>query len=270
MSLDVQMDTNQYLIEYYNRGNEDGRLVSRHGSVEFLTTMRYIGRYAKPGDKIIDIGAGTGRYSHALARAGYDVNAVELVESNIDVFHRNTEPGEKAVISQGNALDLSCFGNNVYDITLLFGPMYHLFTIEDKQRALSEALRVTKQGGVVFVAYCISDASILDGGFKAKRFGIAEFIEKGHIDPVTFAATSEPALLFELVRKEDIDDLMSAYPVSRSHYVATDGYAFHMRGEIDAMDDSEFDLFMQYHYATCERGDMVGLSAHTLDVFKKD
>ena len=264
------MDANQYLIDYYNRGMEDGRLASRHGSVEFLTTMRYIERYAKPGDCIIDIGAGTGRYSHALARAGYNVSAVELVQSNIDVFQRNMESGEQITVTQGNALDLSGFGDNIYDITLLFGPMYHLFTIEDKQRALNEALRVTKQGGVVFVAYCISDASILDGGFKEKRYGIAEFIEKGYIDPVTFAATSEPALLFELVRKEDIDDLMSAYPASRLHYVATDGYAFHMRGEIDAMGDSEFGLFMQYHYATCERADMVGLSAHTLDIFMKD
>jgi ubiquinone/menaquinone biosynthesis C-methylase UbiE len=264
------MDANQYLTDYYNRDGEDGRLASRHGSVEFLTTMRYIGRYVKPGDRIMEIGAGTGRYSHALARQGYSVDAVELVQHNIDVFQRYTEPDEQITITQGNALDLSGFADDAYEITLLLGPMYHLFTKEDKQKALHEAIRVTKRGGVVFVAYCISDASILVSGFKRKAFSITEFIEKGFIDPRTFSASSEPALLFEIVRKEHIDELMSALPVIRLHYVATDGYAFHMSSEIDTMDNAEFDLFMQYHFATCERGDMAGLTAHSLDIFRKD
>ena len=264
------METNQYLIDYYNKGGEDGRLASRHGSVEFLTTMRYIERYLKPGDRIIEIGAGTGCYSHALARQGYSVDAVELVQHNIDVFRQNTEPDEPVTITQGNTLDLSGFADDTYEIALLLGPMYHLFTKEDKLTALREALRVTKRSGAVFVAYCISDASILVSGFKRKSYSITEFIEKGFIDPQTFSASSEPALLFEIVRKEHIDTLMSALPVSRLHYVATDGYAFHMPSEIDAMEDAEFDLFMRYHYATCEREDMVGLTAHALDIFRKD
>jgi len=264
------MDANTFLTEYYNRGFEDDRLVSRHGSVEFLTTMGYIERYLKPGSRIIEIGAGTGRYSHALARQGYTVDAVELVEHNIEVFRQNTQPGEAITVRQGNALDLADFRDNTYDITLVLGPIYHLFTKEDKQKVLSEAIRVTKQDGVIFVAYCISDASILVSGFKQKNFSITEFIEKGFIHPVTFAASSEPALVFEIVRKEDIDDLVSTFPVTRLHYVATDGYAFHMKDEIDAMDDAEFDLFMRYHFATCERGDMVGLTAHAIDIFRKD
>jgi len=260
---------NQYLTEYYNRGFEDGRLTSRHGSVEYLTTMRYVERYLKPGDTVIEIGAGTGRYSHALARQGYVVDAVELIEHNIEVFRQNTQPGEKIIVEQGDAVELVNFSDNTYDATLLLGPMYHLFNEEDKRKAIGEALRVTKQGGVVFAAYCISDTSILLTGFKQKQFSIAEYIAQGYIDTRTFAARSEPALLFEIVRKEDIDNLMSKFSVSRLHYVATDGYAYHMKEEIDAMDDTEFDLFLQYHFATCERGDMVGLTAHALDISKK-
>jgi len=263
------MNVNEYLIDYYNRGGEDGRLASRHGSVEFLTTMRYIERYIISGDRVIEIGAGTGRYSHELAGQGYCVDAVEPVQHNIDVFRQKTKPGEPITVTQGNALCLAGFADGMYDITLLFGPMYHLFMKEDKLQALFEAIRVTKHDGVIFVAYCISDASILDGGFKRKRYSIAEFVEKGYIDPHTFSARSEPALVFELVRKEQIDELTSALPVNRLHYVSADGYAFHMPNEIDAMDDAEFDLFMRYHFATCERGDMAGLAAHSLDILRK-
>ena len=101
------MKTNEYLNDFYNHYDEDGRLAVKHGSVEFLTTMRYIDRYIRPGDRVLEIGAGTGRYSHTLARRGYTVDAVELIEHNIAVFRNNTQSGENVAITQGNALDLS-------------------------------------------------------------------------------------------------------------------------------------------------------------------
>ena len=67
-------------------------MISKHGSVEFLTTMHYIEKYIKPCHRVLEIGAGTGRYSHALARQGYTVDAVELVAHNIEVFRKN-HPG---------------------------------------------------------------------------------------------------------------------------------------------------------------------------------
>ena len=104
-------------------------------------------------------------------------------------------------------------------------------------------------------------------GFKTKGFDIFEYINKGLIHPQTFAASSAPEYVFELVRKEGIDELMSGLGVARLHFVATDGYAQHMREELAAMDDALFGLYLQYHFATCERADMAGMSHHTLDVF---
>ena len=155
------MDTKKYLEKYYQNYDEEGRLSSRHGMVEFITTMKYIEKYLQPGMRIMEIGAATGRYSHALARKGYRVDAVELVEHNIEIFRQNTIENESVTITQGNAMDLSAFQNDTYDITLLLGPMYHLFTTEDKLKTLSEAIRVTKKGGIIFAAYCMGDASIL-------------------------------------------------------------------------------------------------------------
>ena len=68
--------------------------------VEYLTTMRYIEKYLRPGMRILEIGAATGRYSHALARQGYRVDAVELVEHNIEIFKQNTKPGENITITR--------------------------------------------------------------------------------------------------------------------------------------------------------------------------
>ena len=76
----------EYLNAYYENYDEDGRLGSRHGSVEYLTTMRYLHKYLQPGASLLEVGAGTGRYSLALAREGYRVSALELIAHNIEVF----------------------------------------------------------------------------------------------------------------------------------------------------------------------------------------
>ncbi len=128
------MEILKELSQYYSNYDEDNRLRSQHGMVEFLTTMRYIEKYLQPGMRILEIGAGTGRYSHALAQKGYPVDAVELVQHNIDIFREKTQPGESVTIRQGNAMDLSFLKDNTYDVTLLLGPMYHLFTREEQKK----------------------------------------------------------------------------------------------------------------------------------------
>lgn len=261
------METKLYLNAFYEENDEDGRLLTRMGRVEYITTMKYVGKYLKPGMRVLEIGAATGRYSHALARQGYAVDAVELLEHNIDIFRKNTLPGEKVTVRQGNAVDLSFFADDTYDVTLLLGPMYHLFSEEDKLRALGEALRVTKKGGVVFAAYCMGDASILSYGFLKGH--IHDLLDKTMIDPETFDTFSNPWDLFELHRREDIEDLRSRFDVEPLHLVATDGYAGHIRGQLEEMDEETYALFVKYHLAVCERVDMLGYSNHTLDIFRK-
>lgn len=105
--------------DYYNSYDEENRLLSRYGMAEFVTTMYYIEKYTTPDSRIIEIGAGTERYSHALAKKGYCVDAVELVKHNIEIFKGKITPEENITICQGNATDLSDFKDNQYDITLL-------------------------------------------------------------------------------------------------------------------------------------------------------
>lgn len=262
------MNTYEYLDQFYEKCDEHGRLTSRYGQVEYLTTMHYIQRYLFPGARILEIGAATGRYSHALAQAGYQVDAVELLERNIRLFKAHTQPGEKVTIIQGNAVDLSVFPDNTYDLTLLLGPMYHLYDDEDKGRALSEALWVTRPGGVLFAAYCMAEATLLTRGFQQGM--ITDFLEQGILDPVTFETTSTPKELFELHRTEDILALRSKLDAAPLHFLATDGYSIHMQNILEEMDGDMFQLFIRYHLATCERMDMIGYSHHSLDILRKN
>lgn len=261
------MNGQEYVKNYYANYDEDGRLLSKHGMVEYITTMKYIEKYLKPDMRILEIGAATGRYSHALARKGYRVDAVELTEHNIEIFRKNTQKGEDVTITQGNAVDLAEFKNDTYDITLLLGPMYHLFNQEDKLKALSEAIRVTKKGGIVFVAYCMGDPSVINFGFvKGEIFNL---IENSMINTETFATFSNPWDIFELCRKEDIDELRSNFNVTQIHFVSADGLTELLWDTVDKMDGSIYEMYLKYHLSVCERKDLIGYSFHTLDIFRK-
>lgn len=261
------MDELKCLTEYYNNYDEDGRLTSKHGQVEFLTTMKYINRFLKKGMRILEVGAGTGRYSLEIAEKGFQVNAIELIQHNIDILKSKITENYNIDVRQGNAINLSCYDNETFDITLVLGPLYHLFNEEDKKQAISEAIRVTKKEGIVFVSYCMNEATIVGWGFQ--KGNILEGIQSGIVDGDTFKCLSNPSLLFEMYRKEEIDELMSSYDTERLHFVATDLLTNHMRNTIDEMDEKMFETYLKYHFSICERTDLIGITHHSLDIFRK-
>ena len=257
-----------YLESYYNEYNEEGRLLSQHGRVEYLTTMKYIHRFLAEDrqKKILEIGAGTGRYSVSLAREGYVVTALELIDRNLKLLRAKLDGTETLTALQCNALDLSDFESDSFDLTLLLGPMYHLYTKEDKLRALGEAVRVTKPGGQILVSYCMNEPTVVQYVFGGGH--LREVLDNGMLT-ADWHCISEPKDLFELIRPEEIAALDAAVDVERLGLVATDGATNFMRPVIDAMDEETFAKWVEYHLAVCERQDLIGASHHTLDILRK-
>ena len=117
-----------YITNYYqNLIEEDGRLFkdNKH-KTEFILTTDYIDKYLQKGMRILELGAGTGAYSLYYAKQGYQVDALEPVEKNLNILKSKIEKGMNINPVLGNALDLSIYEKDTFDMVLCLGPMYHL------------------------------------------------------------------------------------------------------------------------------------------------
>lgn len=254
------------ITAFYGGTDEDGRLSrSRHGQLEYLTTMHYICRYAPKGSRILEVGAGTGRYSIALAREGYDVTAVELVESNLSVLRQKAEGIGNLRAHQGDATDLSRFGDGAFDVTLLLGPMYHLYDPGDVHRALDEAIRVTKKGGVILTAF-LSVHAILFNNYLNSRLlvGLAENFDDKHY------VRHYEEQLFTGYDIAGFEALFADKAVQHLTTAATDSILELAEERPDfALSDEAFAAFAEHHLATCELRELLGCSSHLLHICKK-
>lgn len=258
------MNKENYLEQYYNKFSEEKRLTRRHGQVEYRVTMKYIHKYLSRMEHpaILETGAGTGRYSVQLANEGYDVTAVELVKYNLGMLKSK---GSSVKAYQADARDLSIFEDDSFDMTLVFGPMYHLFTMEDKVQVLTEARRVTKPGGIIMAAYCMNEYGVLLYGFRDGN--ARECFADGRLT-ADFQCVSKPEDLYDYIRIEEIDRINEAAGLKRVQIIAPDGPANYMRQVLNAMDEETFELFVQYQMSVCERQDLIGASAHTVDILR--
>ena len=247
------------LIKYYNKFNEEKRLDSKHNQIELITALYYIDKFIKKDDKIIDIGAGTGRYSKIYKDKGYDITAVELVKHNLKQIEKKNI---KCVL--GNAIDLSMFSDNSFDITLLFGPMYHLISMDEKIKALEEAKRITKKNGYIFISYCMNEFAIIKHGFIDNNI-----LNELDIIDDTFKINPKDTDLYSFVRLEDINYLKDKVNLERIKIINQDGPTEYMKKDINKMDDKTFELFIKYHLSICERSELLGTGRHILEILKK-
>lgn len=255
-------DETERVQKTYELFNEDTRLNhSKAARVEFLTTVRYIEEYLKPGGKILDIGAGAGEYSLYFARKGYDVSALELSENNIKAFRKKISPEDHIHLIQGNAMDLSCFEDDSFDVVLMLGPLYHLSRDEDKQTCIAQAKRVCKPGGKIFFAFISNDMVILTE-FSYRP----DYFTAGDYNKETFRLDDFPFVFHTVERCRDV---LRAGGIRILKEVASDGVSELMEDKINALDEEGYRQYLRYHYYICEKPECLGMSNHLLFIGEK-
>lgn len=259
-------DRKEMVSGFYDRADEDTRLLrSRHGQLEYAVTMHYIHRFASPGDRVLEVGAGTGRYSVALAKEGMHVTAVELAESNLDVLRRNGRGVDRLRCLQGDAVDLGAFADGSFDTVLVLGPMYHLYEEEDVGRAIDEAVRVTRKGGILLFAFLsvfgIMYANYFRGNWAAGQQ--ENFTEDNRVRHFR-------EQLFTGYDVTEFEQLFEGKPVRHITTVGTDGMLEAIGDSPDfSITDRDFPAFADWYLAFAEKRELLGATSHLLYICQK-
>lgn len=256
--------------KYYEGYDEESRLVKDNAhKIEFITTINFLGKCIKNKSKILEVGAGTGRYSFYYAEKGHAVTALDIVSNNVEIMKQKLESSNSKLnidIQQGDARDLSKYEDNSFDTVLCLGPLYHLTTEEERLQCIKECLRVLKKDGMLAIAYI-------------NRF--AEYVvhigrDKININDIGFKNIYTKGLEYQDDRDcfyystyHEIEDLMRKFDVEKINHVGTDGIVHMMRDNINRLSKEEFDKWLEYHLYTAEDNSIIGYSLHGLYICKK-
>lgn len=137
------------VYKFYNNGAEIGRLESGLGMVEFYRSKEIISQYIHKASTIYDIGGGIGKYSEWLAENGHNVTMIELAPIAVEYAVKNMKIPYTVMVGDARKLNLP---DKSADVVLLMGPLYHLQNRNDRKKAVSEAYRVLKEGGLLITA----------------------------------------------------------------------------------------------------------------------
>jgi ubiquinone/menaquinone biosynthesis C-methylase UbiE len=169
-------------LRHYSAGVERDRLVEGGDHLELVRTLELLAEALPPPPAhVLDVGGGPGVYASRLARDGYRVHLVDVLDLHIEQARERAaaQPEAPFEAEVGDACNLSGHAGESADAVLLLGPLYHLTRRADRVRALAEARRVVRPGGVVVAVAISRFASLLDG------------TARGFLDDPRFAAIVE-------------------------------------------------------------------------------
>lgn len=265
------------ITAFYARGLERDRLAAGPGALEFARTQIILDRYLPPPPAVIvDVGGGPGRYSVWLTERGYDVHLVDPVPLHIEqaklAAHDRGVTIASAEVGDARALRLPDASAHA---VLVMGPLYHLPERDDRLRALSEARRVCRVGGVVMVAAISRFASTLDG------------LRNGYLVDAAFAAaaasdlrdgkhrnpTGDPAYFTTAYfhRPEELATELAVAGLRHATTLAVEGPAW-LLGDLDAQlaDDRRRSALLAALAALEDAPALLGVSAHLLAVARRE
>jgi ubiquinone/menaquinone biosynthesis C-methylase UbiE len=266
------------LLDYYNQFDEWGRL--EREPIEYIVNTHYMSKYLPSEGHILDNGAGPGKYAMHLADQGYTVTLTDLTPRLVQVAETKARELELAHRFQGfhtaDATDLSLFPDERFDAALMLGPLYHLQAEEARVKAVQELHRVTKQGGIVFVALMprirhLTTSLLFPNAWKPNNSadGLERFLQTGafdHADEGRFTG----AYYFRI---EDINPFMEQHGFESLKLIGSSSATAAIKPEQwdywRDRGDKEYARIMNMVLEAAENPYILGASSHLLYIGKR-
>jgi len=264
-------ETTRVIKDYYNSKVEiewEGIV----GRPEFLLTCRFLDRYIKSGDKILDIGGGPGRYSLYMANKGCDVTLFDLSDENVKFALAQAKTQNIAINAvAGDARTADQDFSEQFDHILLMGPMYHLQVEADRIKAVNAALNLLKPGGILFVSFISSFAGVIYMMKNAPEMlastpAEVEFMNLV-IEDKPFAGLGFTECNFE--RYKDILPFFMQFSLQKLHFFGQESILSLCEENIMSQPEDVIKRWLDLGEKLCEREDFFSLSEHLMYIGRK-
>ncbi len=238
---------------------------------EFALTTKMMNKYIKPGDRILDIGGGPGRYSIYYAQKGCDVTLVDLSEENVKfALEKSKEVNVNIKAIPGDAREVSKFISGEFDHIFVMGPMYHLLEETDRIKALNEALSLLKDRGLIYISFILMFAGMIFGMKHSPEMLILES-EQVFINAVlkgkSYAGDAFTKAFF--IDQKNIIPFMDKFHLEKKHLFGQEGILAPCEINMLNQPREVIDKWLEVSEQLCERDELLSYSEHAMYIGQK-
>ena len=243
------------------------------GKFEFKIATHYMEKYIKPGDSVLDIGGGTGRYSIWLAQRGCDVTLLDISERSIKfALRKATEYGVgfKTILGDARYISANAKLAKKYDHILVMGPLYHLVDEADRAITLKGALSYLKKSGKLFASFISIVGAMI---FMARECPelitlpaeqqFIETLKNGQSyggDAFTRAFYAYP---------DKIIPFMEQFPLRKLHLFSQEGISTPFVNKIMSLPHEAVEKWFDISLAVCEKEEFLSFAGHLMYIGEK-
>lgn len=250
------------------------RLGEKH-PFEFLLTTWMMDKYIRPGDMILDIGGGPGRYSVHYAKMGCGVTLVDLSAGNVAFARRKAEEeGVSLTAYAQNCLELDQLGLGQFDHVFLMGPLYHLLDEEERVMAVEAALRRLRPGGKFYASFI----QVFGGLIYDLKYGgniDADCRNAALIPAIEAVATGENARCMGgfthsyMWHPRNILPFMERFGLRKLHLFGQEGITSPNEPQLLERDRTEFGRWVELAKKYLEVPELLAFSEHAMYIGEK-
>jgi len=241
--------------------------------IEFSIAKSYLSRYINSGDKVLDLGGGPGRYACWLASLGAHVTLADLSKNSITFAKKKAkELGHKINCYQLDARDLTPLKGKTFNHIILFGPLYHLLDVKDRQTVMENCLKLLKPGGKIYCTFISSYTSIMyylkneperildESDFMKERLNA--FIQDAPFSGQTFTQV-------HYTKKNEALDFMAQFPLEKNHFLGLEGMLAPFESMTSTADEAVVNAWIDVATKVCEHEDLISWAEHFMYIGTK-
>ncbi|GIP38671.1 hypothetical protein J31TS4_19510 [Paenibacillus sp. J31TS4] len=250
--------------------NYEWRRLDRH-RVEYELSKRYITRYVKANDKVLDLGGGPGKYSLLLSQLGCEVTLADLSQNNVDfALNKARELGLRLNGFRADCRDLSMMEEEQFDHVLCMGPMYHLQEEQDRVGTIQECLRILKPHGTLFVAFVSSYSFVWDYLVQNPSLILNEDRRSQLntiVNDTNFTGYGFSDNFF--IRPSEVLPFFQPFNLEKLHLLNCESFLYLREPELLSQSEDVIMAWLDLAEKVCEREDLLSFAEHLMYIGRK-